>query len=71
MPKVLLADPVPAPLVQRMRPLLPPGIDFDVVPTSEDADFAARAVDAADRAFPLPDLARQRGAEVHRFTPAR
>lgn len=46
MPKVLLADPVPAPLVQRMRPLLPPGIDFDVVPTSEDADFAARAVDA-------------------------
>lgn len=46
MPKVLLTDPVPAPLVQRIRPLFPSGIDFDVVPSSEDADFAAHAADA-------------------------
>lgn len=46
MPKVLLTDPIPPPLVQRVRSLLPPNIDFDVVSTSEDAHLAAHAADA-------------------------
>lgn len=46
MPKVLLTDPVPRPLVQPMQALLPPGVEFDMVPTLEDADFAAHAADA-------------------------
>jgi phosphoglycerate dehydrogenase-like enzyme len=29
-----------------MQALLPPGVEFDMVPTSEDADFAAHAADA-------------------------
>jgi phosphoglycerate dehydrogenase-like enzyme len=46
MPKVLLTDPIPGPLAQRLQALLPAGVDFDMVPTLEDADFASHAADA-------------------------
>src|SRR5258707_4498906 len=40
MPKVLLIDPIPSPMVERLRPLFPAGPDFDVVPTSSEEDLA-------------------------------
>jgi len=46
MPKVLLTDPIPRPLAEPIQALLPAGVEFDVVPTLEDADFAAHAADA-------------------------
>ncbi len=46
MPKVLLTEPIPHPLAQRLQALLPTDVDFDMVPTLEDADFAAHAADA-------------------------
>jgi D-3-phosphoglycerate dehydrogenase len=46
MPRVLLIDPIPAPMVERIRPLFPAGADFDVVPTSSEEDLAQRAAEA-------------------------
>jgi phosphoglycerate dehydrogenase-like enzyme len=46
MPRVLLIDPIPPPMAERLRPLLPAGTDFDVVPTSSEEDLASYAVDA-------------------------
>src|SRR6266496_4419786 len=46
MPKVLLTEPVPRALAQRLQALLPAGVDFDMVPTLEDADFATHVADA-------------------------
>lgn len=46
MPKVLLTEPIPRPFAQRLQALLPPGVDFDMAPTLEDADFAVHAADA-------------------------
>jgi phosphoglycerate dehydrogenase-like enzyme len=46
MPKVLLTEPIPRPLAQRIQPAFPTGVDFDVVPSLEEADFAAHAADA-------------------------
>ena len=40
MPTVLLIDPIPSPMVERLRPLFPSGVDFAVVPTSSDEDLA-------------------------------
>jgi phosphoglycerate dehydrogenase-like enzyme len=46
MPKVLLIDPIPARLVERLRPLFPAGPDFDVVPTSSEEDLAQHGAEA-------------------------
>lgn len=46
MPKVLLTEPIPGPLAQRLQALLPAGVELDMVPTLEDADFAAHAAEA-------------------------
>jgi glyoxylate reductase len=46
MPKVLLTEPIPRPLAQRLQALLPAGVDFDMVPTLQDADLAEYAADA-------------------------
>src|SRR3974377_1622118 len=46
MPKVLLTEPIPRPLAQRAQAVFPTGVDFDVVPTREEADFAKHAADA-------------------------
>jgi len=44
--KVLLIDPIPSPLVERLRRLFPAGADLDVVPTSSEEDLAQRAAEA-------------------------
>jgi D-3-phosphoglycerate dehydrogenase len=44
--KVVLTDPVPGPVADRLRAMFPSGIAFDVVASSSDADFAAAAADA-------------------------
>src|SRR5260221_10538915 len=46
MPKVLLIDPIPSPMVERLRPLFPAGPDFDVVPTSSEEDLAQHGAEA-------------------------
>jgi phosphoglycerate dehydrogenase-like enzyme len=46
MPKVLLIDPIPPPLVERLRPSFPPSPDFDVVPTSSEEDLAQHGAEA-------------------------
>jgi len=46
MPKVLLIDPIPSPLVERLRRLFPVWADLDVVPTSSEEDLAQRAAEA-------------------------
>src|SRR5512147_2972838 len=46
MPKVLLTEPIPRPLAQRLQAVFSTGVDFDVVPTLEEADFATHAADA-------------------------
>jgi phosphoglycerate dehydrogenase-like enzyme len=45
MPKVLLIDPTPLPLVERMRPMFPVGADLDVVPTLSEEDLAQHAAE--------------------------
>ncbi len=40
MPRVLLIDPLPSPVVERLRPSFPASVDFDVVPTSSEEDLA-------------------------------
>src|SRR6202049_1756124 len=46
MPKVLLIDPIPSPMVERLRPLFPASADFDVVPTASEEDLAQYAAEA-------------------------
>src|SRR5260370_41265525 len=46
MPKVLLIDPIPSPMVERLRPLFPAGPDFDVGPTSSEAVLAQHGAEA-------------------------
>jgi phosphoglycerate dehydrogenase-like enzyme len=46
MSKILLVDPLPAPMVERLRPLFPAGADFAVVPTYSEADLAQYGADA-------------------------
>ena len=45
MPKVLLIDPTPLPLVERIRPMFPAGTDLDVVPTDSEKDLAQHAAE--------------------------
>ncbi len=45
MPRVLLIDPTPLPLVERMRPMFPAGADLDVVPTYSEEDLARHAAE--------------------------
>ena len=40
MPNVLLIDPIPAPLVERLRPLFPASAPIDVVPSYSEEDLA-------------------------------
>jgi phosphoglycerate dehydrogenase-like enzyme len=46
MSKILLVDPLPAPMVERLRPLFPAGADFVVVPSYSEADLAQYGADA-------------------------
>jgi phosphoglycerate dehydrogenase-like enzyme len=46
MPRVLLIDPIPTPLIERLRPLFPAGGDFGVVPTSSEEDLAQHGAEA-------------------------
>jgi D-3-phosphoglycerate dehydrogenase / 2-oxoglutarate reductase len=46
MPKVLLIDPTPSPLVERLRPLFPASADLDVVHTSSEEDLAQHGAEA-------------------------
>ena len=46
MPKVLMIDPMPAPLVERLRPLFPAAVEFAVVPTYSENDLAQSGADA-------------------------
>ena len=46
MPRVLLIDPIPPPLVERLRPLFPAGADLDVVPTYSEGDLAQHVAEA-------------------------
>jgi phosphoglycerate dehydrogenase-like enzyme len=46
MPNVLLIDPIPRPLAERLGRALPEGITFDVVPTPSEEDLAQRAAEA-------------------------
>jgi D-3-phosphoglycerate dehydrogenase len=46
MPKVLLIDPTPLPLVERMRPMFPVGADLEVVSTLSEEDLAQHAAEA-------------------------
>ena len=43
MPRVLLIDPMPLPLVERIRPMFPVGADLHVVPTDSEEDLAQHA----------------------------
>jgi phosphoglycerate dehydrogenase-like enzyme len=45
MPKVLLIDPMPLPLVERFRPMFPVGADLNVVPTYSEEDLAQHAAE--------------------------
>jgi phosphoglycerate dehydrogenase-like enzyme len=45
MPRVLLIDPTPLPLVERIRPMFPAGADLDVVPTYSEEDLARHAAE--------------------------
>src|SRR6266566_6421394 len=45
MPKVLLIDPMPLPLVERFRPMFPAGADLNVVPTDSEEDLAQHATE--------------------------
>jgi phosphoglycerate dehydrogenase-like enzyme len=46
MPKVLMIDPIPAPLVERLRPLLPGAVEFAAVPTYSEDELAQSGADA-------------------------
>ncbi len=46
MPKVVLTEPLPLPLVERMRAMFPPDIELTMVPTPLDEDFARHVADA-------------------------
>jgi len=46
MPRVLLIDPLPSPVVERLRPSFPASVDFDVVPTSSEEDLAQYGAEA-------------------------
>jgi phosphoglycerate dehydrogenase-like enzyme len=46
MPRILLIDPIPSPVVERLRPLFPAGASFDVVPTSSEEDLAQYGAEA-------------------------
>jgi len=46
MSRVLLIDPLPSPMVERLRPLFPAGADFDMVPTSSEEDLAQYGAEA-------------------------
>ncbi len=43
MPRILLIDPTPLPLVERIRPMFPAGVDLDVVSTLSEEDLAQHA----------------------------
>ncbi len=45
MPRVLLIDPTPLPLVERIRPMFAAGADLDVVPTYSEEDLARHAAE--------------------------
>ena len=45
MPRILLIDPIPLPLVERMRPMFPAGTDLDLVPTLSEEDLARHAAE--------------------------
>jgi len=46
MSRVLLIDPIPPTLIERLRPLFPAGAGFDVVPTYSEEDLARHAAEA-------------------------
>ena len=46
MPRVLLIDPLPSPVVERLRPSFPASVDFDAVPTSSEEDLAQYGAEA-------------------------
>jgi hypothetical protein len=45
MSKVLLVDPIPLPLLERMRTMIPAGADLDVVSTYSEEDLAGHAAE--------------------------
>ncbi|HEY6411116.1 MAG TPA: hypothetical protein VIY29_26965, partial [Ktedonobacteraceae bacterium] len=46
MSRVLMIDPLPPPIVERLRPLFPDGAGFGIVPTYSEEDLAHHAADA-------------------------
>jgi phosphoglycerate dehydrogenase-like enzyme len=46
MPRILLIDPIPSPLVERLSPLFPAGANFEMVPTYSEEDLARHAAEA-------------------------
>ena len=46
MSRILLIDPLPPPLVERMRPMFPAGTNLDVVSSLSEEDLARHAADA-------------------------
>jgi phosphoglycerate dehydrogenase-like enzyme len=46
MPRILLIDPIPIPLAERLGRVFPQGTTFDVVPTLSEEDLAQRAAEA-------------------------
>jgi phosphoglycerate dehydrogenase-like enzyme len=46
LPRVLLIDPLPSPVVERLRPSFPASVDFDAVPTSSEEDLAQYGTEA-------------------------
>jgi len=46
MPRILLIDPTPLPIVERMRPMFPAGVDLDVVSTLNEDDLVRHAAEA-------------------------
>ena len=45
MPRILLVDPIPLPLVERMRPMFPAGTGLDMVSTLSEEDLARHAAE--------------------------
>jgi phosphoglycerate dehydrogenase-like enzyme len=43
MPRILLIDPIPLPLIERMRPVFPAGADLNMVSTLNEEDLARHA----------------------------